>query len=102
MWQYTYLTHYAYLKGSVGELNQLGAAGWEAVGITPDPAVSDGKVVILLKRWIGPWAAPPNLAPAWHPDPTGRYELRWWDGQRWTEAVLRGGVNSADPLAPGR
>ncbi|MBJ7363224.1 MAG: DUF2510 domain-containing protein, partial [Ilumatobacteraceae bacterium] len=21
---------------------------------------------------------------AWHPDPTGRHQLRYWDGQDWT------------------
>ena len=21
---------------------------------------------------------------SWQPDPEGRYEHRWWDGQRWT------------------
>jgi hypothetical protein len=29
--------------------------------------------------------------PAWHPDPSGRHELRWWDGQAWTDRVADGG-----------
>jgi hypothetical protein len=41
-------------------------------------------------------AAPP--VGAWHPDPAGRHELRWWDGQRWTESVSDGGATSTDPL----
>lgn len=28
-----------------------------------------------------------EVAPGWHPDPTGRRGLRYWDGQRWTEQV---------------
>ncbi|MGI8794575.1 MAG: DUF2510 domain-containing protein [Acidimicrobiales bacterium] len=24
---------------------------------------------------------------AWHPDPTGRFQLRFWDGRTWTEHV---------------
>ena len=33
----------------------------------------------------------------WHPDPMGRYELRYWDGQRWTEHVSSGGQQGTDP-----
>jgi hypothetical protein len=33
----------------------------------------------------------------WHPDPSGRYEHRWWDGERWTEAVSTAGATFADP-----
>jgi Protein of unknown function (DUF2510) len=35
---------------------------------------------------------------AWHPDPTGRYEQRYWDGQGWTAHVARGGVQASDPI----
>ena len=27
----------------------------------------------------------------WHPDPEGRFEFRWWDGQRWTDRVSHQG-----------
>ena len=26
-------------------------------------------------------------APAWHPDPSGRYHYRWWTGSEWTSYV---------------
>lgn len=39
-------------------------------------------------------------AAAWHPDPTGQHELRYWDGSQWTEHVSDGGVVSTDPLQP--
>ena len=35
---------------------------------------------------------------AWHPDPMLRYELRYWDGTRWTEHVSRAGQTAIDPL----
>jgi hypothetical protein len=35
---------------------------------------------------------------AWHPDPSGRHELRWWDGSRWTEQVSDGGRQGIAPL----
>lgn len=38
-------------------------------------------------------------APAgWNPDPMGRHQHRWWDGQQWTSAVADGGVSSEDPV----
>ena len=40
--------------------------------------------------------------PRWHADPTGRHELRYWDGQVWTSHVSDGGVAGTDPLAPAR
>ena len=33
---------------------------------------------------------------AWHPDPTGRHQLRYWDGQDWTEHVSDHGVQAID------
>ncbi len=40
----------------------------------------------------------PSPAPGWHPDPTGRGQLRYWNGQQWTEHVSNGGETSRDPL----
>jgi uncharacterized protein YxjI len=34
---------------------------------------------------------------AWHPDPYGRHELRYWDGTRWTEHVSSNGQQAVDP-----
>lgn len=34
----------------------------------------------------------------WHPDPTGRHEYRYWDGQSWTEYVSDAGQFVTDPL----
>ncbi|MCW2816374.1 MAG: hypothetical protein JWN84_3829 [Nocardioides sp.] len=38
----------------------------------------------------------------WHPDPTGRHELRYWDGSRWTEHVSDRGVQSTSPMDAGQ
>lgn len=35
---------------------------------------------------------------SWQPDPSGRHETRWWDGQRWTDHVSDHGLSSTDPL----
>ena len=43
-------------------------------------------------------AATSAAAPAgWYADPSGRFELRYWDGDRWTEHVSRGGTQHTDP-----
>ncbi|WCO65534.1 DUF2510 domain-containing protein [Iamia majanohamensis] len=48
------------------------------------------------------WGQPAPVAPApagaWHPDPTGRCPLRWWDGARWTDAVSDGSGVASDPV----
>ena len=38
---------------------------------------------------------------AWHPDPLGRHEHRYWDGTQWTEHVADGGRSGHDPIATG-
>ncbi len=37
---------------------------------------------------------------AWYPDPTGRAELRYYDGSQWTEHISTGGQQSTAPLTP--
>jgi uncharacterized protein (AIM24 family) len=34
----------------------------------------------------------------WQPDPEGRYDYRWWDGQRWTDQVSHQGQVGRAPL----
>jgi uncharacterized protein (AIM24 family) len=34
----------------------------------------------------------------WHPDPEGRFEHRWWDGQNWTDRVFHQGQELHVPL----
>lgn len=44
----------------------------------------------------GSSAAPP-LPARWHADPSRRHELRFWDGEQWTEHVSDHGQTSTDP-----
>lgn len=37
-------------------------------------------------------------AARWYPDPTGRNELRYWDGSAWTDHVANRGQQKIDPL----
>lgn len=41
----------------------------------------------------------PSAVPAgWFADPSRRHELRYWDGQRWTERVADRGTEAVDPV----
>jgi hypothetical protein len=63
----------------------------------------------ITKAWVAPHARVGPIAamspsaavapPAWHPDPTGRHQLRYWDGRTWSEHVSDGGIAGTDPLA---
>lgn len=41
-------------------------------------------------------ATSPNVPANWYPDPSKRYELRYWNGSAWTSHVATGGVQSTD------
>ena len=45
---------------------------------------------------------PPLLDEGWYPDPTGRYEARYWDGQKWTKHVSHYGAVGTDPVLRAR
>lgn len=34
----------------------------------------------------------------WFADPTGRHQLRYWDGAAWTAFVADAGIQTEDPL----
>ncbi len=40
----------------------------------------------------------PSVPAQWAPDPSGRHQHRWWDGERWTEHVADNGNSGVDPL----
>jgi hypothetical protein len=105
------------------KLTAHSAQGWEIVSIVPtggeltafcrrvatgaapvvapviDVAASAPEPVTMASTPTTPAAqAPANQTPAgWYADPSGRYELRYWDGNAWTEHVARGGQQYTDP-----
>ena len=98
------------------ELTKKSAEGWEVVNIVP---TFDGRYCAFLRRPTN--SAVPSSAvvsdpstpvastatassaaapAAWYPDPSKRFELRYWDGAEWTEHVARGGQQFTDqPVA---
>ncbi|MGA0064860.1 MAG: DUF2510 domain-containing protein [Ilumatobacteraceae bacterium] len=100
------------------ELTRRSTEGWEVVSITTTP---DGRYCAFLRRPTGA-SATTSLAPttgdaaqtsvtvsmssnavnpavpaAWYKDPSGRFELRYWNGTSWTEHVARDGRQFTDP-----
>jgi len=101
------------------ELSKKSADGWEVVNIVP---TFDGRYCAFLRRPTTASLASSELAnnsssfavtaavttsatsaaapAAWYPDPSKRFELRYWDGAEWTEHVARGGQQFTDqPVA---
>ena len=37
--------------------------------------------------------------PGWYPDPTARFDHRYWDGTNWTDHVSKAGQPTTDPVA---
>jgi len=109
------------------KLTAHSAQGWEIVSIVPtggeltafcrrvatgvapaaEPVRMVAEPVATAPAAPAPAAAAPaapasqtsaNQTPAgWYADPSGRYELRYWDGSAWTEHVARSGQQYTDP-----
>jgi hypothetical protein len=61
----------------------------------PKPVVSAAQPTVEVA--IAP--AAPSLPPAaWHPDPSRRYQYRYWDGARWGPYVANNGQTYIDPI----
>jgi hypothetical protein len=52
-----------------------------------------------VEGWAGAWG---EGSGAWVADPSGRHELRFWDGEAWTEHVSDGGTRTVDPVSQTR
>jgi hypothetical protein len=122
------MNEYMSLKVSSGEhadlatqLTTLSTQGWDVVNI-----VSTGEdLIAYLSRSLtassetqasAGWASgrteaaqvstqttartTPAVPADWYPDPSGRYEHRYWDGSKWTDNVSRAGVMYKDPPVP--
>jgi hypothetical protein len=70
-------------------------AGW-AVAPEPAPAAQPEPTPVAAAAAAAAPATP--AVPAnWYADPSGRFELRYWDGNAWTEHVSRAGQQYTDP-----
>jgi hypothetical protein len=88
-------------------------AGWATAATEPAAAPAEASVADLAAQVSEPEPEPEPVvtqpvaeaAPAvesavpagWYADPSGRFELRYWDGTAWTEHVSRAGQQFTDP-----
>jgi uncharacterized protein DUF2510 len=61
----------------------------ELVLIPPKPRERSVRAQLLDAGPPSGRADPDALGPGWHPDPLGTGDLRFWDGDAWTEHVWR-------------
>jgi len=103
-------------EAMANELTKKSSEGWEVVSIVP---TFDGRYCAFLRRPANSSAstAPSQIKThsetssvvasntpssqtvpaAWYADPSGRFELRYWNGKEWTEHVARSGQQFTDP-----
>jgi hypothetical protein len=83
-------------------LNGINAQWPEITQLPPPPeAGTAGPLAGATPSYPPPAESPPPppTTPAqWSPDPYGRYDLRYFDGFRWTEHVSTQGVAAVDPV----
>jgi hypothetical protein len=90
-----------FLKGKMEVDGMMVAPNGAPLGPGPSAALIPGGP---QGPGMQPQGMPPQDAamaanpPAWHPDPTRRHEMRWWDGQAWSGSVSDGGVVTTDPV----
>ena len=78
---------------------------WPAYGAFITVAALAAMTALLARPAKQPAATPQQQAvtpspvpPGWHPDPTQRHELRFWDGTQWTQNVSDAGQASVDTM----
>ena len=62
----------------------------------PEPVVAEPAAAEPAAAEAAP-AAESTVPAGWYADPSGRFELRYWDGAAWTEHVSRAGQQFTDP-----
>jgi hypothetical protein len=69
--------------------------GWAALGRIAELATGRPEA-----PGVAPTSAEPSVVapPSWQPDPSGRHQIRWWDGTRWTEHVSDDNRPAVDPI----
>lgn len=75
---------------------QVGAAPVEAVLPAAPPLSAAAPVAVAPSP--PPTAPLPVMAASWQPDPAGRHQLRFWDGQNWTAHVSNDGIATTDAI----
>ena len=76
---------------------EAGGVGW-GMQSEPSSSTADSAATPSADSTTPSTTASSSSAPAgWYADPSGRFELRYWNGDKWTEHVSRAGQQSTDP-----
>ena len=71
-------------------LNDLATDGWQLVTMDDvDRSLGANSLTAVVRRVIEPLPLPPALDEEWYPDPSGRWDKRFWNGRAWTYHVAR-------------
>ena len=64
---------------------------------TPTPTASTPVTAATAATSVASSVGDAVAPAAWYPDPSKRFELRYWNGTAWTEHVSRAGQQFTDP-----
>jgi len=74
----------------VQRLNDLGVEGWQLVTTNDvDPTIGVNSILAMIRRPIETLPPPSEAVEGWYPDPSGRFDKRFWNGRAWTFHVAR-------------
>ena len=68
--------------------------GYRMGGALPEALAAFAAAQAQPARQAGPV---PSVPANWYKDPSGRFEMRYWNGTEWTEHVATAGKQSIDP-----
>ena len=75
----------------------LGLIGVIIIAVmSPSPEKQAQTAAAMHYAYLPTQASPNITPPGWHADPMERHQLRYWDGQRWTNNVSNNGVPTFD------
>lgn len=101
-WDGTQWTEHVSSAG-VQSVSQLGAAPSQPVAQVAQPEPEPAPQPVFSVQPVQPvQPAASGPAPGWHPDPTGQFEQRYWDGAQWTDHVAHQGQQGVSSLAAAR
>jgi hypothetical protein len=73
---------------------------YQPYGAVPPPVASPAPA--FGQPPAAAWGEAPATSttpPGWQPDPTGRNQYRYWDGNAWSAHVSNAGVQATDPVS---
>lgn len=90
-WEYAFLfVHSNRWEQLVERLNDVAVEGWELVTAHElDPSLGANQILAWIRRPVEPLPPPPATGAEWYPDPSGRFDKRYWNGRAWTFHVGR-------------